>query len=120
MLNLTNLYAMGFPPIPLQNFPPCGSYPTCNRTQLFEGLGRIPPSFAPFTTPTYSNIGFVLLSYIAERKTGKPFKTLVKEKVLDPLNLKHTFTEAPDQSLGIIPGNQRTTSWGYELAEESA
>jgi CubicO group peptidase (beta-lactamase class C family) len=62
----------------------------------------------------------VLLSYVAERITGKDFKTLVKETVLEPLNLKHTFVEAPEDSLGIIPGTSRATSWGFQLAEESA
>lgn len=104
----------------MSEFPPCGSYPTCDREQLFAGLGKLPPSYAPFTTPTYSNIGFVLLSYIAERIAGKEFKILVKEAVLEPLGLKHTFVDTPDDSVGIIPGTRRTTTWGFELAEESA
>jgi CubicO group peptidase (beta-lactamase class C family) len=111
---------MGFPPLNVSEFPPCGSYPTCDREQLFAGLGKLPPSYAPFTTPTYSNLGFVLLSYIAEKITGKEFKTLVKEAVLDPLGLEHTFVSTPDDSVGIIPGTRRTTTWGFELAEESA
>ncbi|KAK3994822.1 beta-lactamase-like protein 2 [Cladorrhinum sp. PSN332] len=119
-LNLTDLYDMGFPPLNISEFPPCGSYPTCDREQLFGGLGKLPPSYAPFTTPTYSNLGFVLLSYIAERITGKEFKTLVQESVLNPLGLKHTFVSTPDDSVGIIPGSRRTTTWGFELAEESA
>ncbi|KAK4222503.1 beta-lactamase-like protein 2 [Podospora fimiseda] len=119
-LNLTDLHDMGFPPLNVSEFPPCGSYPTCDREQLFEGLGKLPPSYGPFTTPTYSNLGFVLLSYIAERITGKEFKTLVQESVLDPLGLKHTFLSTPDDSVGIIPGTRRTTTWGFELAEESA
>lgn len=117
---MTVLYALGFPPLPTSEFPPCGTWPTCDREQLFAGLAKLPPSFPPFTTPTYSDLGFVLLSYVAERITGKDFKTLVTEAVLAPLNLKHTFVSAPDDSLGIIPGTQRATAWGFELAEEAA
>ncbi|AEO63092.1 uncharacterized protein THITE_2141257 [Thermothielavioides terrestris NRRL 8126] len=119
-INLTDLYSMGFPPLPKSDYPPCGTWPTCDRAQLFTGLSKLPPSFPPFETPAYSDIGFVLLSYVAERITGKPFKTLVTDTVLRPLNLTHTFVEAPDDSLGIIPGTSRATMWGVSLAEESA
>jgi len=116
---MTDLYSMGFPPLPDTEFPPCGTNPTCNRTQLYAGLAKLPPSFAPFTTPVYSDIGFVLLSYVAERITGKPFKDLVADSVLTPLNLTHTFVKAPEDALGIIPGTKRTTLWGFDLGEEA-
>ncbi|KAK3308404.1 beta-lactamase/transpeptidase-like protein [Chaetomium strumarium] len=119
-INLTNLYDMGFPPLNASEYPPCGTWPTCDRKQLFAGLAKLPPSFPPFVTATYSDIGFVLLSYVAERITGKDFKTLVRETVLEPLSLKHTFVEVPEDSLGIIPGTSRSKSWGFQLAEESA
>ncbi|KAH7633105.1 beta-lactamase/transpeptidase-like protein [Sordaria sp. MPI-SDFR-AT-0083] len=117
---LEDLYKIGFPPLPLEEFPPCGTNPTCNRDQLFAGLGKLPPSFPTSSTPAYSDISFALLSYVAERITGKDFKTLVQDSVLKPLNLTHTFTSAPDDSLGIIPGNRYKTSWAFELAEEAA
>ncbi|KAK1774211.1 beta-lactamase/transpeptidase-like protein [Copromyces sp. CBS 386.78] len=117
---LEDLYKIGFPPLPLEEFPPCGTNPTCNRDQLFTGLGKLPPSFPTSSTPAYSDISFALLSYVAERITGKGFKTLVQDSVLTPLNLTHTFTSAPDDSLGIIPGNRYKTSWAFELAEEAA
>lgn len=117
---LEHLYKIGFPPLPLEEFPPCGTLPTCNRDQLFVGLGKLPPSFPTSSTPAYSDISFALLGYVAERFTGKSFKTLVRDSVLTPLNLTHTFTSAPDDSLGIIPGNRHSTSWAFELAEEAA
>ncbi|KAK0636132.1 beta-lactamase/transpeptidase-like protein [Bombardia bombarda] len=119
-LNLTRLYDMGFPPINITEFPPCGTNPTCSRQQLLYGLSKLPPSFPSHTTPTYSDLGFVILSYIAETITGKDFKSLVKDTVIAPLKLKNTFVTAPDDSLGIIPGNRYSTSWAFEMAEESA
>jgi CubicO group peptidase (beta-lactamase class C family) len=104
----------------MSEFPPCGTSPTCDREQLFAGLAKLPPSFPPFTTPAYSDIGFVLLSHVAEHITSKDFKTLVTETVLTPLNLTHTFLSAPDDSFGIIPGSPRKTSWGFQLGEEAA
>ncbi|KAK3956120.1 beta-lactamase/transpeptidase-like protein [Pseudoneurospora amorphoporcata] len=79
--------------------------------QLFAGLGKLPLSFPTSSTPAYADISFALLSYVAERITGKDFKTLVQDSVLTPLSLTHTFTSAPDDSLGIIPGNRYKTSW---------
>lgn len=115
---LNDLYQMGFPPVPLGQFPPCGHNPACNRQQLYEGLGRLPPSFAPSSTPTYSDLGFTLLAHIAERLTGRDFKDLMQEKVLGPLGLKNTFATTPSDSLGVIPGNRNTTTWAGDLGEE--
>jgi len=117
---MTVLHAMGFPPINSSEVPPCGVIPTCGRKQLFEGLSKMPPSFPAYTTPAYSDISFALLAYVAEAITGKNWKTLVEDAVLKPLNLTHTFVAAPDDSLGIIPGNRYSTSWAFDLAEEAA
>ena len=117
---MTSLHNLGFPPLPNSTFPPCGTNPTCNREQLFEGLAKLPPSFAPYTTPAYSDLGFVLLSYVAERITGKTFKSLVTDAVLTPLGLEHTFYDEPVESVSIIPGTKRKTTWGAELGEEKA
>jgi len=83
-------------------------------------MEKLPPSFPTGVTPAYSDLGFVFLGQIAEKITGKDFKTLVKDAVLAPLNLTHTFVSVPDDALGIIPGNRFKTSWGFEMAEESA
>jgi CubicO group peptidase (beta-lactamase class C family) len=40
--------------------------------------------------PHYSNIGYALLGYVLELKTGKKVDALVHEKVLDPLHLQRT------------------------------
>jgi len=109
---------MGFPPVPVTEFPPCGHWPACNRTQLYQGLGKLPPTAPPYTTPTYSDLGFTLLGWIAEKITGKDFKVLMQEAVLDKLGLKHTFMTTPNDALGVIPGNRNTTSWAGDLGEE--
>jgi CubicO group peptidase (beta-lactamase class C family) len=41
-------------------------------------------------TPRYSNIGYGVLGYVLELKTGKKVDALVHEKVLDPLRLQQT------------------------------
>ena len=45
------------------------------------------PLSAPGKAWHYSNTNYLLLGLIAERATGKPLATLVRERLLDPLGL---------------------------------
>jgi D-alanyl-D-alanine carboxypeptidase len=47
--------------------------------------------FAPGSRWEYSNANYILLGMIAERVTGKTMLQLYHEKILDPLNLEHTY-----------------------------
>jgi CubicO group peptidase (beta-lactamase class C family) len=49
--------------------------------------------------PVYSNIGYGLLGYVLELRSGKKVDRLVREKILEPLQLAHTGY-APEQ----LPG----------------
>lgn len=51
---------------------------------------RHPLSFEPGTDFEYSNTNTVLLGLLIEKVTGKPAGQVIREKVLNPLNLKHT------------------------------
>ncbi|KAI0198113.1 beta-lactamase/transpeptidase-like protein [Astrocystis sublimbata] len=110
----------GFPLLDAQERPPCGDFPTCSREQFFTGLEKTYPSLPPFTAAAYSNVGFQLLGYAIEDITGKPFETLLKETMLEPLGMNNTFLRAPDQARGIIPGNPDKTGWTFDLGESAA
>ncbi|OTB12109.1 hypothetical protein K445DRAFT_306250 [Daldinia sp. EC12] len=99
--------------------PPCGNRPVCNRTQFFEGLSKLPPSFSPFVTPAYSDIGYTLLGYALQQMTGKYFGTIVQDRVIKPLGLNHTFYTTPTDSVGIIPGGRYQTNWAFNMGNES-
>ncbi|KAI0391753.1 beta-lactamase/transpeptidase-like protein [Xylariaceae sp. FL0594] len=111
--------AIGLPALADVDIPPCGNAPVCNRTQFFEGLKKLPPSFSPFVTPAYSDIGFTLLGYALEQMTGKPFQQSFEDKVVKPLNLSHTFYTTPNDSLGVIPGGRYLTTWAFDMGRES-
>ncbi|KAI1175651.1 beta-lactamase/transpeptidase-like protein [Nemania sp. FL0916] len=117
--NQSSLMAIGLPGLDGDEIPPCGSYPVCDRAQFFAGLKRLPPSFSPFVTPAYSDIGYVLLSYALESMTGRPFRTSFEEKLVKPLNLTHTFYTTPNDSLGVIPGGRYLTTWAFDMGNES-
>jgi len=82
-------------------------------------LIKAPPMHAPYQTTTYNNLAFVLLSYVAETVTGKPFMDLIEDAVIGPLNLTRTFTHPPDAKFGVIPGNLTSTLWATDLGNEA-
>lgn len=49
------------------------------------------PNFPPGTAWSYSNTNYLLAGRIIERITGKPWYQVVRERVIDPLGLTHTF-----------------------------
>jgi CubicO group peptidase (beta-lactamase class C family) len=77
-----------------------------------------PLQYTPGTNSAYSNYGYLLLSAVVEKVTGKPYFTYVQEKVLAPLGITEVLlssTEAQqrdpseaiceDQGLGLDPIN---------------
>lgn len=66
--------------------------------------------FEPGQKATYSNSNYVLLSYILEKIYKKKYATLLQEKIINPLGLKHT--QFGDKA---IPENKRTYSYTYEV-----
>ncbi|KAK8067253.1 beta-lactamase-like 1 [Apiospora hydei] len=100
--NQTVLESQGFPPAPANETPICGEYFLCNRNQLFDGLGNVPPSFSTSWTVGYSNVGYQILAYVLEAITGKTFAAMVQSDVIDKLGLAHTYYQKPPDNLGII------------------
>jgi CubicO group peptidase (beta-lactamase class C family) len=49
----------------------------------------------PGTLSSYSNHGFTLLAYVAERTTGMPFGDYLQTNVLQPLGMTHTTFAQP-------------------------
>ncbi|KAK8137563.1 beta-lactamase/transpeptidase-like protein [Apiospora sp. TS-2023a] len=116
--NQTVLESKGFPPAPANETPICGEVYTCNRNQLFGGLGNVPPSFSTAWTVGYSNVGYQILAYALEAITGKKFANMVQSDVIDKLGLEHTYYQKPPDDLGIIVKGQET-GWTYSLGEAS-
>ena len=57
---------------------------------------------APDTFWRYSNTGYVYLGQLVERVTGTPWATLVRERLLDPLGLDHTFVQGVESPPGPL------------------
>ncbi|KAI1412025.1 beta-lactamase/transpeptidase-like protein [Hypoxylon sp. FL1857] len=88
------------------------------RIEFFTGLANVPPSFAPSWTAGYSNMGYQILAYALEAITRKPFANMVESDIISKLNLKNTFYQKPDDSLGVIPEGHEE-DWGFSIGEAS-
>ena len=70
-----------------------------------------PRAFAPGEGYAYSNTDYNLLGLVIERATGKPWRTVVREQIIDRLGLKHTSLPVPGHvSIGSDAAH------GYEWA----
>ncbi|KAL8347517.1 hypothetical protein RB601_003071 [Gaeumannomyces tritici] len=114
--------ALGFPPLPPEDIPPCGAYILCSRKQFFAGMRKLPPQYGPSAATVYSDSAFQILAYALEGITGKPYKDMLKSSVLQPLGLNRTYLFKPDDAVGIIPANASnagSTNWAYSIGESA-
>lgn len=62
-----------------------------SRKELLDRMLRYPNVFMPGDKTEYSNSNYVLLSWILEDVTGKPYAQLLNQYILKPVGLKQTF-----------------------------
>jgi CubicO group peptidase (beta-lactamase class C family) len=80
----------------LFNFTDDPSYPTYEespqtREAMLEKMLSNGNNFSPNMEQQYSNTGYVLLSYIAEKVDGKPFAKILADRIARPHKLKNTY-----------------------------
>jgi D-alanyl-D-alanine carboxypeptidase len=76
------------------------------QEELLEYVYKKDPVFTPGDTAIYSNTNTILVSMVMEAATHKKHEDLMKEYLLVPLNLAHTFYQPYDK----LPPN---TAQGY-------
>ena len=74
----------------------------------FGRSDRVPPG----TFWRYSNTGYVYLGKILETVTGTPWDTLVRERLLDPLRLRHAFVQGAERPRTPLARGHRLTGTG--------
>ncbi|MET0190040.1 MAG: serine hydrolase domain-containing protein, partial [Pseudonocardia sediminis] len=84
---------------------------------LRDDVAVDPPEqvFAPGTVPAYSNYGYALAGYIAERVSGTPFETLVQRDVLARAGMTSSTFAQP-----LPPELRDRLSRGYDTASNPA
>jgi D-alanyl-D-alanine carboxypeptidase len=73
--------------------PAFGTYMTTAQTheQLLAKMAALKPEFEPGEKYKYNNTNFILLGYIAEKITDKPYAELVKQRIINKIGLKDTY-----------------------------
>lgn len=61
-----------------------------------------PPVAAPGKSWNYSNVNYVIAGMIAEKATGTHISKLIRDSILTPLGLNHTFYDVREKELGTI------------------
>ena len=64
------------------------------RAAYISGMLQEAPEYSPGTDAEYSNGGFMVMGYLAERATGRHWETLVRQHVFAPLGMTHSATRA--------------------------
>ncbi len=88
--------------------PPGDPFSTLTPDAYRKGLASDPLLFAPGTGGLYSNFGFDVLSAALSHAAGKPYDTLLKDRVLDPAGLGDTV-------LSLRPGDDGRLLQGHDF-----
>ncbi len=95
-----------------------------NLTESVERFRYDSLAFKPGEKFEYNNFNFILLSYIAERASGKKLSQLLQTGIFQPLGMKQTGLDANDRtsaykSVGYVT-NPRTQAWEPETSANVA
>ena len=69
--------------------------PTSARRLLLQGVTSNPPEAPPGSKYIYSNAGYSIAGYMAEKVTGKSWEDLMREKIFRPLGMASAGFGAP-------------------------
>lgn len=78
------------------------------EAELIAIIAKSNSVFEPNSKAEYSNSNYILLSFILEKVYKKPFKEILKEKIISPLGLKNTYFGGP-----ISLANNESNSYSF-------
>lgn len=82
------------------------------RQQILERVAAAGTNFEPGSEYRYCNTGYNLLGYILEDVWGKPFAEIVREQIVNPLDLRHTrYSEAINPQRGDARSYSLLDGW---------
>ena len=93
-------------------------YAEYDRNAMFEYLAGAKLAAQPPCEAEYSNLGFGILGVVLEIAHGKPWATLIQEKITGPLGMVDTVQElSPAQKLRFAEpwaGKERAQAWTFK------
>ena len=122
-ITLKNLarHDSGLPRLPT-NFAPsdiANPYGEFGEAELLGFLGGYELERDIGSEYDYSNLGFGLLGYLLERAGGADLETLLRQRILDPLEMNDTgIALSSDQRTRFVTGrdeyNRETSAWDFD------
>jgi Beta-lactamase len=83
---------------------------------FFDAFLSRHPSFAPFSTPTYSNAAFTILKFALENITGNSLSDLLTSELIEPICLNSSSYAQPASSeMSIVPFNASVSGYNLNL-----
>ncbi len=98
--------------------------PPKSSREALERVLDLPADFEPDEKYEYSNTNYLLISMLIQKVTGKSKFEYIKEKILNPLGLQHTFGSIHDVNMDDVMSGYyvgvaediKTTDYGSMLA----
>lgn len=85
--------------------------------ELIDLFKDEPMDFVPGEDYRYSNSGYILLGYIIEVVTGKPYAAYIDENFFQPLNMKHSYYDNPSLIIPDRVAGYQKRNGKYENAD---
>ena len=109
----------------IQNFTAQKAYKKFYRSkktkaEMLKIFSRLESEFKPNEKMMYSNTNYVLLGYIIEEVTEKPYPKLLQERIVSRLNLKSTYygKSIDTQANEAVPYLYMNGAWGRQPATD--
>lgn len=93
----------GFSPADISGLGPCWTETdpsACTTDEIIKDASSLSPSFLPWTSPSYSNTGFIMLGLTISAITGKPMDDIYTNSIFGPLGMDSS------RSSNILPTDQ--------------
>lgn len=94
---------------------------------FLEVIKKEPLHFNPGADRQYSNSGYVILGGVIEKVTGKTYEEFLKERILDPLQMRNSYyvrgsVSKPNKASGYVvsPDGRIFQPRGFDLAPTPA
>ncbi|KAL8685636.1 MAG: hypothetical protein Q9224_005740 [Gallowayella concinna] len=104
----------GLPPLNLTDpvaVPPCANSTDgkCSGNDYAKGAQARPPVFLPWTSPAYTDFGFMMLGLAIANITGKSIHNVYRESIFSPLDMNSSSSLPPPDNTTwknyVIPGD---------------
>ncbi|PTB35757.1 uncharacterized protein TrAFT101_010603 [Trichoderma asperellum] len=110
---------IGLPVIPQGTGPNCSGLPgspPCTKGDLVKDLQQREPVYLPYTSPSYSNVGFAILGMVIDAATNKSYIDNIQNDIFDIVNMNSSsfngFVESFSEN-GFVPVGE--TTWNVTL-----